>query len=187
MVFPLTRLWLWSSSSALAWYRSHRLTLSPLSFHWAASLSPVLLDKPGWKRPRVERDQSAAPASLRPGLLRPAPQETETSWRRGREEGKNKSKRRGGGGWRERKTNQVKSTPDCWPSCLTAITMVIHLKAIFFSRWASIFSVEWPSVWGWSSTGDERRGEEQEGGRRWEASWDCGVARSKDSWEEKRI
>ena len=58
----------------------------------------------------------------------------------------------------------------------------IHLKAIFLSRWASIFSVEGPSVWGWSSTGEERRGEEQGGGRRWEASWDCGVARSKDSW-----
>lgn len=46
---------------------------------------------------------------------------------------------------------------------------VPHLKAIFFSRWVFIFSAA-PSGWGCSSTGEERRGEEHDGGRRWESS-----------------
>lgn len=44
-----------------------------------------------------------------------------------------------------------------------------HLKAIFFSRWLFIFSAA-PSVWGCSSTGEERSGEEHDGGMRWESS-----------------
>lgn len=48
-------------------------------------------------------------------------------------------------------------------------TPVPHLKAIFFSRWVFIFSAA-PSAWGCSSTGEERRGEGHDGGRRRDSS-----------------
>lgn len=144
------------------------LTLCPLSFHSAASLSLAFQDRPGWRRRPAGVVPSAAPACRRPDLLRPTPRERETSWKTAREGGRNE------------RANAASSSR--WRRLWFT---VVHLKAIFFSRWASIFSVDGPSVWGCSSTGEETRGVEQEGERRWEASWDCGVTRSKDSWEAK--
>lgn len=176
MVFPLTRIWLWASDSSLAQFCVWLCVL-------LASIEQHLF--PGRFR--------TSPCGSVPQSRRSGPQheltDAQTSWdqpsRRHRLPGKKRKRERKEG--KMENQSQVKDESDWGRCCEALVTMVIHLKAIFFSRWVSIFSVERPSVWECSSTGEARRGEEQGGGRRWEASWDCGVVRSKDSWEGKMM